>query len=118
MNDEKIKFDLIHVGINRFADEDNLETAKYLAELFDFPLRVTPGSYFLNEQIEICNKTIGTHGHLAFGVEDVEKAASYLESKGIEFDRENAKLGDDGRIKLMYAKKEIAGFSFHLSRKA
>lgn len=117
MNDEKIKFELIHVGINRFADEDNLETAKYLAELFNFPLRETPGSFFLNEQIEICNKTIGTHGHLAFGVEDVDEAASYLESKGIEFDRENAKHNDDGRTKLIFAKKEIAGFGFHLSLK-
>ena len=117
MTEEKIQFELLHIGINRFGEEDNRKTAMLLAELFGFTFRETPGSYFVNEQIEVCNKSIGTHGHFAFGTQDVEKAVAYLEGRGIEFDRENARRDESGRIRLIFAKEEIAGFAFHLSLK-
>ena len=55
----------------------------------------------------------GSHGHIAIGVSDVERAVYYLRKQGVEFDLENAKY-KGGRMSSVYLKEEIAGFAFHL----
>ena len=42
---------------------------------------------------------------------------AYLREKGIGFDESTAGRGDDGRVRVIYFDRDIAGFRFHLAQK-
>ncbi len=116
MNAKDLNFRLLHIGINSADLEEGKATAELLAELFGFPLRETDGSWFANEQFEIMKMPFrGKHGHIAIATSNAGEARSYLESKGVVFDESSAKYEADGKLKLIYAQTEIAGFAFHLT---
>lgn len=118
MNAKAFGFELLHLGINSADAQEGTATSKLMAELFDFPLRETDGSFFANEQFEIMKKPFrGKHGHFAIGTSDAPGARKWLESKGIEFDESSAQYDENGKLKLIYANTEIAGFAFHLTQK-
>lgn len=118
MDAKELGFELLHLGINQSGEEESLETAKLMAELFGFPLRETEGSWFANEQFEIMKKPFrGTHGHIALGTSDAGKARAWLESHGLDFDESSAQYDESGKLKLIYSNNEIGGFAFHLSQK-
>lgn len=118
MDTKVFDFELLHLGINSADAQEGAATARLFAELFGFPLRETDGSYFANEQFEIMKKPFrGKLGHFAIGTSDAVGARKWLESKGIEFDESSAQYDDNGRLKLVYANTEIAGFAFHLTQK-
>lgn len=108
-------FEVIHIGINRGSAAEAQEFADQLRELFGFPETDTPASIFSSPKIEIMKgKGAGTVGHMAIGTTDVAGAKQYLESKGVEFDENNSSYTEDGKLKMIYLKREIAGFAFHL----
>ena len=116
MNVKDFNFRLLHVGINSANLEEGRKNAELMADLFGFPMRETDGSWFLNEQFEIMKMPFrGHNGHIAIAVSDAAGARRYLESKGIVFAEESAKYDEDGKLKLIYAETEIAGFAFHLT---
>lgn len=112
-------FEVMHVGINQDSAEEAKKNADLLRDLFGFEESDTPISIFSSPKIEIMKKKgAGARGHVAVGTTDVAAAKKYLESKGVEFDESTAAYNEKGELKLIYLKRDIAGFAFHLLRKS
>ena len=56
----------------------------------------------------------GLHGDIAVGVNYAERAVYHLENRGFAFDEASRVYADDGSLKAVYLKDEIAGFAIHL----
>ena len=115
MDVKELGFELAHIGINEPGS-----TAELLSSPFGFACRETEGSYFVGkDEFEIMKKPFyGEKGHIAIRTNDTEKAMEYLASKGIEFEMDSAGKGPDGKIRVIYFAKDIAGFRIHLTQKA
>lgn len=119
MDVKDLGFELAHVGINQENAVEARATAELLCDLFGFSLRETEGSFFTDDYFEVMKKEyLGRLGHVAIRTSDTEKAMAYLKTKGIVFDESTAGRGPDGRIRVIYFAKDIAGFRFHLTQKA
>lgn len=111
-------FEVRHIGINAQNEAEAKKTADLLLELFGFEESETPISYFSSTGIEIMKeKGAGRFGHIAIATTDVEEAKKHLASKGIEFDETSAAYSEDGKLRRIYFKNDIAGFAFHLLQK-
>jgi len=111
-------FEMIHIGINCADDKEAFETAGLIRDLFGFPTRETPLAIFVNEQFEVMKRpNRGEKGHVAIGTTDIEGAMAYLQGKGIGFDESSKGYTEDGKLRIVYFDKDIAGFRFHLTRK-
>ena len=118
MDAKNFGFELGHIGINQADAAEAKQNAALLAELFGFPLRETDGSIFANEQFEIMKKPFrGRLGHFSIRANDAAAARAYLEGKGIVFDESSASYDENGKLKIVYARDDIAGFAFHLAQK-
>lgn len=114
---EKPVFKFRHVGINTSDEAQLQQTARLLALLFGQETRVMPNSLLAGGNIELMRSgSPGEKGHLAFNVESVEEGLEYLSSLGCEAEMESALYDEDGKLKLVYLKDEIAGFAVHLFR--
>ncbi len=116
---EELGFELAHIGINEPDAAAGKETAETLQGLFGFACRETEGSYFVGrDEFEIMKKPfLGQLGHIAIRTNDTEKAMAYLKEKGVKFDDSTAVRGPDGRIRVIYFAKDIAGFRIHLAQR-
>ena len=118
MEAKDLGFELAHVGINSADEAEGKRTADLLCELFGFSQRDGGLGFFVNEQFEVMKSPFrGRLGHIGIATSDITAAIAYLEAKGMMFDRESAKYRD-GRMIMIYAQEEIAGFAFHLTQKA
>lgn len=112
-----LNFRVVHVGINNSSREEENRQAERIAEIFGFAQDKHSASTFASAGIEVCGKHFpGTHGHIAIGTSDCERAMYHLEKKGILFDEETKKY-KNGRLLSIYLKEEIGGFAFHLVEK-
>ncbi len=113
MLDIKIK----HIGINSENEEEAIKSAKMFEVVFGATNRETSKSYFVAEQIEVMKYMgVGKNGHIALGVNDVEKAITYFETIGLEFDEASATFDEKtGDRKFIYFKEEFGGFGVHLT---
>ena len=107
-----------HVGLNLNSKEEAYDTCKTFEDLFGFMTRSIEISSFAGGSIEAMNEPgPGTHGHIAIGTNNVERAVNYLSTvKGVKF-REDSKTYKDGKLNLIYLEKEIGGFAIHLVTK-
>ena len=113
--EQKPKFTLAHIGINVADGPEAEQDANILAGLFELGINEGAGNYFLDDSIEIMKiPGKGKAGHIAFAVDNIETAISYLEQKGILFAREYFKYDEAGKIAAAYLEKEVAGFALHL----
>ena len=111
-------FELGHIGINQTDAAEAKQTVAILTELFGFPTREADSSTFVNEQFEIMKLPFrGRLGHFSIRTDDAAAARAYLEGKGIVFDESSASYDENGRLKIVYARDDIAGFAFHLAQK-
>ena len=120
MDVKELGFELAHIGINEPGSAEGKATAELLCSLFGFACRETEGSYFVGkDEFEIMKKPFyGEKGHIAIRTTDTEKAMAYLKEKGVEFEMDSAGRGPDGKIRVIYFAKDIAGFRIHLAQKA
>ena len=104
-----------HVGINE-ENGNAKDLAEQFARFFGGNVRETSKGYFGSELIEIMNadKAKGKHGHIAVGVNNVDRAKRYYESLGYEFDLDSATYDEKGNMKFIYFKDDIGGFGIHL----
>ena len=104
-----------HIGINE-ENGNGLELAKQFARFFGGKVRETSKGWFGSELVEVMNedKKKGTHGHIAVGVNNVDRAKRYFEAQGYEFDEDSATYDEKGNMKFIYFKDEIGGFAIHL----
>jgi len=103
-----------HIGIN-CTEADGKETADKFASLLQGSVRETSKGYFGSELVEVMIKEhFGTKGHIAIGVNSVERALAYYRAVGVAFDEESITYDDAGDAKFAYFKEEIGGFKIHL----
>ena len=58
----------------------------------------------------------GAKGHIGFAVNDIDAAERWFAERGLEVNEESRVLLPDGGTKLVYFKREFAGFAVHLCR--
>lgn len=110
-------FEMKHVGINSKDEDESSSIASKLASVFNFEYKPGSSSIFAGKGIEVMKtKQLGDKGHVAIGTNDIRRALTYLEHKGIEFDPESAKF-TNGKMIAIYLKEEFGGFAFHLLQK-
>jgi 2-dehydro-3-deoxyphosphogluconate aldolase/(4S)-4-hydroxy-2-oxoglutarate aldolase len=108
--------ELVHVGVNNANADDALASASHFAELLRFHApKVGNSSIFVGSMIE-CMKSpyLGTHGHIAFKTNSLERTVKYLTAMGVSFNSESEKRDATGILKAIYLAEEIAGFAIHL----
>ncbi len=110
-------FELMHIGINMEDLEAATKLSGTLAAIFDMEQRVAEKGIFVGECMEVMNYMArGTHGHIAIGTYDVDRAIYHLGRKGITFD-ENSRKSDSKGTNFIYIDGEFGGFPIHLVRK-
>ena len=113
--DTMLGLKLVHVGINTANEDEAMSTANALAALLN--MKVAPGnsSIFVgNKEFEIMKKPgRGTHGHIAIGCNNVDRAIYHLSRRGVKFDLDSKNV-KNGKTISCYLADEIGGFAFHL----
>ena len=110
-------FELRHVGINCENKEEAEKVAGLFDKMFGFAKRETSKSYFAGNEIEAMNeKGFGRLGHIAIGTNNVDRAVNYLETQGVKFNMDTAKVVN-GKMTFVYLQDEIGGFAVHLVQK-
>lgn len=111
-------FQIAHIGVNCESEAMAVECARKFEWLFGLavnPAKESADARFTGTQIEWMKKPgRGRHGHIALATADLPGARRYLEEKGFTFDDESIKRFPDGRVLVIYANEEIAGFALHL----
>lgn len=112
---EMLEIKIKHIGINVPTAEAKA-TAEMMARLFQGAVSETSKGYFGSPLIEVMNEGyhVGTHGHIAMGVSNTERAMAYFKALGYEFDEESVTYDAHGDAKFAYFKGEFAGFGVHL----
>lgn len=112
-----LDFKLAHLGINEIDENAALSSAGVFSETFNFPLKIGNSSIFAGSGFEIMKqKYLGEHGHIAISTNDIDRAITYLEIKGVSTLPETAKESD-GKLKAIYLNKQVSGFAIHLLQK-
>ena len=107
-------FELVHIGVN-CADEASAEsTAASFASVLGYDRDERTKSVFVGPVEIMKSMGKGKNGHIAISALSVDRAAAYLERKGIELDYESAKYDADGKLTFIYIKGEVGGFAIHL----
>ena len=60
---------------------------------------------------------MGEHGHIAIGVNSVDRAVYHLGLQGVEFDESTRKTNAQGKTSAIYLKETFGGFAVHLVQK-
>ncbi|MEA4998738.1 MAG: bifunctional 4-hydroxy-2-oxoglutarate aldolase/2-dehydro-3-deoxy-phosphogluconate aldolase [Candidatus Limiplasma sp.] len=108
---------LVHIGINSGSPVQAERDAKAICALLGWDIKDGNSSTFVGSGFELMKKPFrGTHGHIAIGTNDIERAKWHLERRGFAFDESSAMV-KDGKLKAIYLQEEIAGFAFHLLQK-
>ncbi len=110
-------FELVHVGVNNPDDDAAQAVAGAFEMMFGWnKTRDGAKSVFAGPIESMKSKGPGTHGHLAIGTNNVERAVYFLQNQGVEFNMETATY-KDGAMNFIYLKDEIGGFGVHLVQK-
>lgn len=104
-----------HVGINAANTEGAREVAELFQAFMGLESHETPVSWFADSLVEVmsgCGR--GDNGHIGFGVNDLPAAERWFAERGFEINEDSRVLNPDGSTKLVYFKREVAGFAIHL----
>lgn len=109
-------FHLVHLGINAADPKEAMKISAALCGLFGFAEDDRGDkSVFSGKSFEIMKHPgKGTHGHIAIGCTNVERAAFYFKNRGINLLMDTATYRPDGTMKFVYLDMELGGFMFHL----
>lgn len=115
---EALDFSFKHLGVNCRDAAEGRASAEFFHDAFGFDMCEIPVSFFVGSGLEILKYDgTGTKGHIAISCTSIPLAVRYLEKKGYAFDRDSVVYFEDGRIRLIYFKDEVAGFGVHLGTK-
>ena len=110
-------FELKHIGINCENDEEADSVASSFENIFGFEKKDGNNSIFAGGAIEAMKTPYtGKKGHIAIGTNNVSRAMSYLESRGVKFNMNSAKMAN-GKLMAVYLEEETGGFAVHLVQK-
>lgn len=112
-------FSVGHIGVNA-ADENDADGIAKEFSVFGYPVNDGASSIFMGTEFEIMKKNgRGTHGHICFLVNNVERSLYYLSTFGYKPIMETAQYtGENGKspMKFVYLDKQINGFAVHLKK--
>lgn len=112
-----LNFEIAHIGINTVDEQTSAQVVQQFSQLFGFSPVYGNSSNFAGDRLEILKSLyLGKHGHLAVSTLNIERAISYLESKGIIIDMETAKY-KNGKLIAVYLRDEVGDFALHLLQK-
>ncbi len=107
-------FTMKHVGINE-TDAAAAEKTAEMFDLFGFGKKVGNSSVFAGSVVEVMkSKGRGTHGHIAIGTNNVDRAVYHLGKQGVKFDETSFSYDADNHLKVAYLADEFGGFAVHL----
>ena len=111
-----LELEIVHLGVNSVDADAAMTEARKLSLLLGWPLnKDSAKGVFVGSGFEMMKTWFrGTHGHIAVGTLNVERAKWHMERRGFVFDEETATYTPDGRMKFIYLKDEIGGFGIHL----
>lgn len=113
-----LSFFLKHIGINSADEKESNATADAFEKLFGFKKQDFGGAYFNDTFVEVMKKPFyGRHGHIAIGVNNMERALYRFRKAGVAFIEESAGYNPDGSLRVIYFKEEIGGFAVHIVQK-
>ena len=105
-----------HIGINADSGQQAAAWAADFLKLWGIPTRDGEKSVWAGNLVEIMKGNgRGTVGHIAFTVNDCDKAIEYFKGLGMTPIEETRKTVD-GRTTFIYFEEEIAGFAIHLNQ--
>jgi 2-dehydro-3-deoxyphosphogluconate aldolase/(4S)-4-hydroxy-2-oxoglutarate aldolase len=112
-------FSLGHIGLNATDETNAAEIANDFLP-FGYPVLDGAASIFMGTTFEIMKKNgRGTHGHICFLCNNVDRSLAYLAQYGFKPIMETAQyMGDKGNspLKFVYLDKQINGFAVHLKK--
>ena len=110
-------FSLHHVGIPCGDADKAASTVKTICALFGFPYKAGNSSDFA-DPVECCKVEFpGERGHIAIGVNNIDRAIFHLGLQGVTFDESTRKIDEKGKTKAIYVQGDFGGFAIHLVRK-
>ncbi|MEA4912600.1 MAG: bifunctional 4-hydroxy-2-oxoglutarate aldolase/2-dehydro-3-deoxy-phosphogluconate aldolase [Oscillospiraceae bacterium] len=111
-------FQLVHIGINCADDKQAAEGAQKFCALLGLEAKDGASSVFAGKMVELMKTPyLGAHGHIAIGVNSVDRAYAFLKSRGYAFNESTISKDDKGRMKVAYLQDEICGFAVHIVNK-
>lgn len=111
-------FELRHVGVNCASEAEAEKTARAFAAVFGMEYRPGNSSVFAGTAVECMKEPfLGEHGHIAIGVNSVDRAVYHLGLQGVEFDESTRKTNAKGKTSAIYLKETFGGFAVHLVQK-
>ena len=112
------EYTLAHVGINGANPEEARKAAELFCTLFGFTAKEGNSSIFAGGGIEVMKEPYkGTHGHIAIGTYNVDRAVYHLGLQGVRFDESSRKTDAKGNTKAIYLQDEVGGFAIHLVKR-
>ncbi len=109
---------LLHVGLNTETGDVALPAAEKFAALLGSDVRDGNSSTFVGTMLELMKiPGRGTHGHICFQTNYLDRAIYHLEKRGFAFDESSFKYNAKGELTVAYMKDEIAGFAVHFNQK-
>ncbi|MCI8391385.1 MAG: bifunctional 4-hydroxy-2-oxoglutarate aldolase/2-dehydro-3-deoxy-phosphogluconate aldolase [Roseburia sp.] len=110
---------LLHVGLNTETGDVALPAAEKFATLLGSDVHDGNSSTFVGNMLELMKiPGRGTHGHICFQTNYLDRAIYHLEKRGFAFDESSFKYNAKGELTVAYMKDEIAGFAVHFNQKA
>lgn len=107
-------FTIHHIGINCESEAEAAASGEQFAKLFGAKLNVKEKSVFAGPYVELMKHPgRGANGHIAIGVNYVERAVYQMEQRGFRFEETSKIYKKDGSLKFIYFADEIAGFAVH-----
>lgn len=102
---------LAHIGVNSAGREEAAAAADFLCRAFGFGRTEGPVSVFASDLEIMHGAGRGKNGHIAVGVNSVERAMFSLGRRGVRFDASTLRLGKDGKPDFVYLEDELLGFA-------
>jgi 2-dehydro-3-deoxyphosphogluconate aldolase/(4S)-4-hydroxy-2-oxoglutarate aldolase len=110
-----MNFGFKHLRINGTDASSAKRDAGRMASLFGFPAKEDSESFFAGTALEfIKNASLGEHGSIVVGTDNIERAAVFLERRGIRVRNGTEEYAPDGALRNVSLDVEIGGFAIRL----
>lgn len=109
-------FEAAHFGLYLGSRERADAAAELFGDAFGFEVKKGKSSTFASAALEFCADGIGEKGHIAILTNNVDRAAFYLERKGLTADWSTLKK-KNGQSSCLYMKDCLGGYGIHLLKK-
>lgn len=113
--DISLGFELAHIGINCDGEQNAINIAETISNLFRMSPRYMNSAVFAGTAVEaVKSKGWGERGHIGFFTNSIPRAMAYFRALDIAINEDSFKYNKNGEISCFYLNDDIGGFAFHL----